>query len=465
MIDEVHMLTSHAFNAMLKTLEEPPAHVKFILATTDPQKIPVTVLSRCLQFNLKQMAPGHIVGHLENILAQEEIGFETPALRLLAQGAQGSMRDALSLTDQAIAYAAGTVTLDAVQGMLGALDHTLLIQMLDAIAEQDGASLLDIADQMAARSLSWNAALQDLGSLLHRIAIAQSVPSATPEDLPEREAILRLAQRFTPEDVQLYYQIAVHGRNELGLAPDEYAGFTMTLLRMLAFQPMSAGSTPPTMAAPNKIAAVAPSARSAAAPSPAVATKANPMASALAAVGSRKASAVVTVPTSAPVSVPEAPAALPAASPVLATKDTSNAVTITPPSTAPSAKAIAIDWPSVVKSLPLRGVAQQLAMQSELSAVEQVGAELHLQLKVPLQTLLSSGSLAKLSAALEEHLGQVVKLSTEIAAVQNTAHGLEVADQALRQQAAEQSVQEDPFVRALMQDFGATIVPGSVRPI
>lgn len=465
MIDEVHMLTSHAFNAMLKTLEEPPAHVKFILATTDPQKIPVTVLSRCLQFNLKQMAPSHIVGHLENILAQEEIGFETPALRLLAQGAQGSMRDALSLTDQAIAYAAGTVTLDAVQGMLGALDHTLLIQMLDAIAEQDGASLLDIADQMAARSLSWNAALQDLGSLLHRIAIAQSVPSATPEDLPEREAIMRLAQRFTPEDVQLYYQIAVHGRNELGLAPDEYAGFTMTLLRMLAFQPLSAGATPPTTAAPSKVAATAPTARSSATPSTAVATKANPMASALAAVGSRKASAVVTAPTSAPAAVPEASAALPAASPAMAAKDSSRPAPITPPSTAPSANAISIDWPSVVKSLPLRGVAQQLAMQSELSAVEQVGAELHLQLKVPLQTLLSSGSLAKLSAALAEHLGQVVKLSTEIAAVQNTAHGLEVADQALRQQAAEQSVQEDPFVRALMQDFGATIVPGSVRPI
>src|SRR3954467_3501158 len=157
MIDEVHMLTNHAFNAMLKTLEEPPEHVKFILATTDPQKIPVTVLSRCLQFNLKQMPPGHIVGHLENILGQEGIEFETPALRLLAQGAHGSMRDALSLTDQAIAYAAGKVTLEAVQGMLGALDQSYLVRVLDALVANDGASLLAVADEMAARSLSYNA--------------------------------------------------------------------------------------------------------------------------------------------------------------------------------------------------------------------------------------------------------------------------------------------------------------------
>src|SRR5450830_381580 len=242
MIDEVHMLTNHAFNSMLKTLEEPPEHVKFILATTDPQKIPVTVLSRCLQFNLKQMPPGHIVGHLENILGQEEVSFEQPALRLLAQGAHGSMRDALSLTDQAIAYAAGAVTLEAVQGMLGALDQSYLIRLLDALAAGDGADLLAVADEMASRSLSYNGALQDLGTLLHRIALAQSVPAAVPQDLPEYADILRLAGLFDAEEVQLYYQIAVHGRNELGLAPDEYAGFSMTLLRMLAFRPGVGGA-------------------------------------------------------------------------------------------------------------------------------------------------------------------------------------------------------------------------------
>lgn len=239
MIDEVHMLTNHAFNAMLKTLEEPPEHVKFILATTDPQKIPVTVLSRCLQFNLKQMPPGHIVSHLDNILGQEAIAFEVPALRLLAQGAHGSMRDALSLTDQAIAYAAGTVTLDAVQNMLGALDQSYLIRLLDALSNEDGSCLLAVADEMAARSLSYKAALQDLGSLLHQIAIAQLVPAALAEDLPERVELLRLAQIFSKEEVQLFYQIVVHGRNEIGLAPDEYAGFSMCLLRMLAFRPGS----------------------------------------------------------------------------------------------------------------------------------------------------------------------------------------------------------------------------------
>ena len=250
MIDEVHMLTNHAFNSMLKTLEEPPEHVKFILATTDPQKIPVTVLSRCLQFNLKQMPPGHIIGHLENILGQEGITFEQPALRLLATGAHGSMRDALSLTDQAIAYAAGAVTLDAVQGMLGALDQSYLVRLLDALAAQDGADLLAVADEMATRSLSYNGALQDLGTLLHRIALAQSVPAALPEDLPEYADIVRLAGLFDAEEVQLYYQIAVHGRNELGLAPDEYAGFSMTLLRMLAFRPGVGGAEGQPAAAP-----------------------------------------------------------------------------------------------------------------------------------------------------------------------------------------------------------------------
>ncbi|CAN7381472.1 DNA polymerase III subunit gamma/tau [Duganella sp. LjRoot269] len=270
MIDEVHMLTNHAFNSMLKTLEEPPEHVKFILATTDPQKIPVTVLSRCLQFNLKQMPPGHIIGHLENILGQEGINFEQPALRLLAAGAHGSMRDALSLTDQAIAYAAGAVTLDAVQGMLGALDQSYLIRLLDALAAQDGADLLAVADEMATRSLSYNGALQDLGTLLHRIALAQTVPAALPDDLPEHADIVRLAGAFDAEEVQLYYQIAVHGRNELGLAPDEYAGFSMTLLRMLAFRPGVGGAEGQPVAAPamSRQAAMA-SARAAAGAPPA----------------------------------------------------------------------------------------------------------------------------------------------------------------------------------------------------
>jgi DNA polymerase-3 subunit gamma/tau len=241
MIDEVHMLTNHAFNAMLKTLEEPPPHVKFILATTDPQKIPVTVLSRCLQFNLKQMPAGHIVSHLEHILGEEHVPFEVQALRLLARAADGSMRDALSLTDQAIAYSANQVTDEAVRGMLGALDQSYLIRLLDALADGDGPAVLAVADEMSLRSLSFSTALQDLASLLHRIAWAQFAPSSVLDEWPEAMDLRRFAEALSAEQVQLFYQIATIGRSELGLAPDEYAGFTMTLLRMLAFEPAPTG--------------------------------------------------------------------------------------------------------------------------------------------------------------------------------------------------------------------------------
>jgi DNA polymerase-3 subunit gamma/tau len=241
MIDEVHMLTNHAFNAMLKTLEEPPSHVKFILATTDPQKIPVTVLSRCLQFNLKQMPAGHIVSHLEHILGEEKVPYDAQALRLLARAADGSMRDALSLTDQAIAYSANQVNEEAVRGMLGALDQSYLIRLLDALADGDGAAVLSVADEMALRSLSFSTALQDLASLLHRIAWAQFAPSSVLDEWPEAADLRRFAEALSAEQVQLFYQIATIGRSELGLAPDEYAGFTMTLLRMLAFEPAPSG--------------------------------------------------------------------------------------------------------------------------------------------------------------------------------------------------------------------------------
>ncbi|KUZ18419.1 DNA polymerase III subunit gamma/tau [Burkholderia diffusa] len=271
MIDEVHMLTNHAFNAMLKTLEEPPPHVKFILATTDPQKIPVTVLSRCLQFNLKQMPAGHIVSHLERILGEERISFEQQALRLLARAAQGSMRDALSLTDQAIAYSANEVTESAVSGMLGALDQTYMVRLLDALAAGNGPEILAIADEMSLRSLSFSTALQDLASLLHRIAWAQFAPGSVLDEWPEAADLRRFAETLSPEQVQLFYQIATVGRAELGLAPDEYAGFTMTLLRMLAFEPtVGTGSAPGGQpAVPRAVPAPAPRVAAAASAAPA----------------------------------------------------------------------------------------------------------------------------------------------------------------------------------------------------
>ncbi|WP_068636077.1 DNA polymerase III subunit gamma/tau [Thauera butanivorans] len=236
MIDEVHMLTGHAFNAMLKTLEEPPEHVKFILATTDPQKIPVTVLSRCLQFNLKQMPPGHIVDHLTRILQAEAVPFEPGALRHLAKAASGSMRDALSLLDQSIAHGAGKVEEEQVTHMLGTVGDDHLYAVLDALAAGSVAGLVAVADGMEARSLSFDAALQSLASLFHRIALAQHAPEAITDEV-ERARIVAYVAAFDAEFLQLAYQIAIHGRDELPLAPDEYTGFAMTLLRLHAFRP------------------------------------------------------------------------------------------------------------------------------------------------------------------------------------------------------------------------------------
>ena len=240
-IDEVHMLSKQAFNSMLKTLEEPPAHLKFILATTDPQKIPVTVLSRCLQFNLKQMPAPAIVAYLEKILPLEKIAFEREALILVARAAAGSMRDALSLLDQAIAHGAGKLEAAAVREMLGSVDETYLLRALEALAKNDGPALAAIASEMQARSLSFDLALQELASLLLRVTLAQTVPAALEEDLPERARVVALAGALDPEAVQLYYQIAIQGREDLALAPDEHAGFLMTLLRMLAFSPSAEG--------------------------------------------------------------------------------------------------------------------------------------------------------------------------------------------------------------------------------
>ena len=235
MIDEVHMLTGHAFNAMLKTLEEPPAHVKFILATTDPQKIPPTVLSRCLQFNLKQMAPDAIASHLSWVLEQENVPFEAPALRLIGQAASGSMRDALSLTDQAIAFSSGDLTVAAIRAMLGSVDQTLLIQLLQALCQGQAAEVLDLCKRLSERGLSLRSALGDLAVLLSRIAIVQRVGSGDIVDDPDQPAIEALASGMSADLVQLFYTVAVHSRQELAQAPDEFAGFVMICLRMLGF--------------------------------------------------------------------------------------------------------------------------------------------------------------------------------------------------------------------------------------
>ncbi|OMG92535.1 DNA polymerase III subunit gamma/tau [Achromobacter xylosoxidans] len=329
MIDEVHMLTGHAFNAMLKTLEEPPPHVKFILATTDPQKIPVTVLSRCLQFNLKQMPADSIVGHLQAVLGEEQVGFEVPALRLIGQAASGSMRDALSLTDQAIAYSAGNLTEDAVRGMLGTIDQRHLVRLLDALSTGDAKGVLAVADELATRGLSYAGALADLAVLLSRVAIEQRVSGVMPAEDPLAADIARLAQSLHPDAVQLFYSVAVHSRGELTLAPDEYAGFIMACLRMLALNgdagpqtAIEAPATPARQTAEPAVAAAQPPQAAPVAAAPAVerpAPVAQPAAPAPAPVAATPAPSV---PVSAPqASVAPVPAAAPApvaAAPVVA---------------------------------------------------------------------------------------------------------------------------------------------------
>ena len=239
-IDEVHMLSKSAFNAMLKTLEEPPKHVKFILATTDPHKVPVTVLSRCLQFVLRNMTAQQVADHLAHVLDSEQIPYETPALALLGRAAAGSMRDALSLLDQAIAMGSGKVAEQDVRQMIGAVDKRYLYELLQSIAGQNGAALMNQAREMAERAVGFDNALSELALLLQRIALLQTVPAAVPADDPEYPALKHLAAQLGGEQIQLYYQCAIHGKQDLGLAPDEYAGFVMTLLRMLAFAPLAA---------------------------------------------------------------------------------------------------------------------------------------------------------------------------------------------------------------------------------
>lgn len=414
-IDEVHMLSKAAFNSMLKTLEEPPEHVKFILATTDPQKIPVTVLSRCLQFNLKQIPPAVVAAHLKHVLEQENIAGDAMAVQLIARAASGSMRDALSLMDQAIAYGSGKVEEAAVRGMLGAIDQTYLFSLLNALAAKDGAELMAEAERMAERSLSFDAALQDLGTLLHQVALAQTVPDALSADLPERGAIMELAAHFTPEDIQLFYQIALHGRRDLVLAPDEFAGFSMTLLRMLAFVPDTGAVRP--LAEPRQQAQV----RNVPAAPPPV-------------------HRVEETPAPAPISQPE--------------------------QTAPATAEITFDgdWPSLVNRLKLGGMARMLAQHCELKSNEHN----QMQLAIPDEHkhLLEKPYQEKLRAALAEYFGVPVKVEFSIGAVSGmTPAVLENQEKQRKQAAAIASIEQDPFVRDLVENFDAKVIESSIKPI
>ncbi|MDO6593639.1 DNA polymerase III subunit gamma/tau [Neptuniibacter sp. 1_MG-2023] len=252
LIDEVHMLSTHSFNALLKTLEEPPPHVKFLLATTDPQKLPITILSRCLQFNLKNLIPERIVSHLSHVLGEENISFEEPALWLLARSADGSMRDAMSLTDQAIAFGAGVINEADVRAMLGTIDQRLVYQMLYCLASGDAKGLMASVTDLAQFSPDYNTVLGDLISVLHRIALAQTIPDAVDNSMGDMLQVQELAKALTAEDIQLYYQVALMGRKDLPFVPDPREGLEMVLLRMLAFRP--AGAKPRAVALQNSSA-------------------------------------------------------------------------------------------------------------------------------------------------------------------------------------------------------------------
>ena len=516
MIDEVHMLTGHAFNAMLKTLEEPPAHVKFILATTDPQKIPVTVLSRCLQFNLKQMPGDAIVGHLEQVLGAEEIGFEVPALRLLGQAASGSMRDALSLTDQAIAYSAGNLTEEAVRGMLGTIDQRHLVRLLDALQIGQASAVLEIADELATRGLSYRAALADLAILLSRVAIVQRVAQAIDDADPLAIDIKRLASSLQPDAVQLFYTVAVHSRSELAIAPDEYAGFVMACLRMLSLsgaaggaqQPVVPQATQPAQTSSASVGAVATATQSMPVlPHTALTEGQMPVAPANAkqsiAAHSTAAQSTVTqstvtqpVPTSAssaqpitaqPVITSVAPGSNNPATdlddsepsylevepeyfsgndidygsePVF---DQADDAQFAQAPAVPVSDTIVLPepWAGFSAKLPLSGMAAQLARQSEWVAVSGRA----ITLRVASKALAEGAHADRLRAVLTEYFGFVVQVYFEIGAGQGqSAHAVDLAAQAARQQAAELSVTIDPFVQALVKDFGAQVVPGSIRP-
>ena len=445
-IDEVHMLSSHAFNAMLKTLEEPPEYIKFILATTDPQKIPVTVLSRCLQFNLKQVAPAAIVERLGLVLDSEGLPADPAPLRALAAAARGSMRDALSLLDQAIVFSGGSPTVDSVQQMLGAIDGTVLIELLDALADGQAARLLSLADDMAERGLAFSQALRDLASLLHRIALLQGVPEA-PDDSPDAAEIRRLGARFSREQVQLYYQIALHGRNDLSLAPDEYAGFTMTLLRMLAFAPE--------WDAPAASPAAGRSAALVAARPPRTATASHPAATLVPAGAAR--SVAAEAPAAAPAVSPPAPRPAPGRGEVPSQVRADPAPA---PASSPGG-APALDWPALAAALKLGGLARELALRSELVSHEGD----HFCLRVPVKALLEAGGEARLCAALAEHFGRPVRVSIAVGATTGpTAAGRSEEARAVLQQQAEDAIYADPFVRELIENFGASVDPRSIRP-
>jgi len=425
LVDEVHMLSKNAFNALLKTLEEPPPHVKFLLATTDPQKLPVTVLSRCLKFNLKRLLPEQISGQMRHILAAESIAYEDSAIGELARAADGSLRDGLSLLDQAIAYGGGALHADDVRTMLGSVARGQVLGVLDALAAGDGERLLAECTQIASYSPDFGGVLDDIASVLHRLQLIQLIPGYRPdEDGDDDGALAALAERITPEDVQLYYQIATSGRRDLSLAPDARTGFEMALLRMLAFRPgdgVPAARTERPAPAPSRPVAPAP-ARPAAAPER---QHESPPPS-----------------RAAPVSTPTV-----AAAPI--SRDEHGLP----------------DWETLIERAGLRGPFGLLAQNAVLR--ERDGQTLVLALQPAHMGLAVEPMVSQMEERIGQALGERIRLrfvnSSQAAAAQTPAARAAQARDAA-QAAAEQAIEGDPLVQSLKREFGARVVPQSIKP-
>ena len=450
MIDEVHMLTNTAFNAMLKTLEEPPEYLKFVLATTDPQKVPVTVLSRCLQFNLRPMAPETVFEHLTKVLAQENLPAEPMALKLLARAARGSMRDALSLADQAIAFGSGQLQEATVRLMLGSVDRSHVIGLIDALARSDGAAVVAISEGLRLNGLSAASALEDMSMVLQRMAVLQAVPSAASEsDDPDHQEMLRLSEAMPADETQLLYSLCLHGRTELGLAPDEYAALTMVLLRLLAFKPKAHQAQEAQQvqvpAAQKKTLTTAPSSEAAALP----ATAASP----------------------APLTADESSVELPVSEARIAPIQVKNLPVrqASEPSERTAPKVLVATeeghfWTQTVRQLvaseAVTALVRELALQSQLIARDT--DQWHL--RIDSESLNQGTARERLQAALNS-AGHAVKLVVEIGKVTDSPAQRNAADLAEKQKAAEDLIHSDPMVQAMVENFGAKIVPGTIKLI
>ncbi len=499
MIDEVHMLTNTAFNAMLKTLEEPPEYLKFVLATTDPQKVPVTVLSRCLQFNLRPMAPETVFEHLTQVLVQEKIPAEPLALRMLARAARGSMRDALSLTDQAIAFGNGQLQEATVRQMLGTVDRSHVLRLIDALDRADGATVVDLVETLRRNGLSAASTLEDMSLVLQRMAVIQAVPHMAQDDSdPDAAEITRLAQGMAADETQLLYSLCLHGRGELGLAPDEYVALTMVLLRLLAFKPGATTSTPAEKkslrSAPEPHAAVvsapAPtsSAASVAEPAPEVLAATPIAATPTAAAPPERVAQVAPVPIAAEDDGPPPWVDLDEDQPFVAdlepehevssfqalpVRDTTEPSARTSPRRDPQQAQAAVElivteegefWAALVRDMAekelINGLVRELALQSQLMGRDTD----RWQLRLERESLNQPAARERLKTALAT-VGFSVELAFEMGKVTDSPLLRNTLAANERQWAAQALIENDPLVQSMLRDFGGKIVPGSVKPI